>query len=718
MLAPRKSLQFILFAWFFVLSVVVWLAGRQPWTGVELRFDDRQGLLQVVQVAPGPADGKLSPGDRVRAIRTERGETLIANRYTTIVGPVSLSSYAAYNRFFERYRRLYQHYQATGRLVFELNDGRAYTIEPLPSTPLAQLPIEFWLLNVFGLFVVLIGGSIWSYRRRQLSTRLFLLSGIAFAVNTATVSVYGLRELLIEPGLFEFLVVLNRLAILVFAYAMAALFRVYPTCPGAEKSAWFVFGLSIPFWANQVFQLIEWPLHAHNVHLLVPLVLGVVFALQQWHNTRRDPVRRAVLKWFMLSIQLFVVIILIVWYIPPALGYQALASLTVANAVGLCVYIGIALGILRYRLFNLEKWWYETWIWTFGGLLVVVFDILLVAALQFSHKAALTVSVLVTGWIYFPLRQFIWSRLVKAPEKALASHFSDIMSTLISSGSSAQFVRQWPEILQRVFRPLKTRLVEGRLEQTKVLEEGMLMQVPSLESGRYVELGYAGRGSRLFTPADVEAGEALCALARRSLSLQEARQQGVSEERKRIMRDLHDDVAPTLMTAMHKTADEELLRLLRSAMQTLREVVYSLKNSDPGRRVVLDEALANWRAETGSRIESVGRGFVWSHPEDTRSIQLDIGKYLNIGRILREATTNAIKHGGSGAITITVSLDREFLTISVCDRNPAPLNREWIEGVGTASMKKRALEMNATIEWRHGGADSPGVCVALCCPVE
>ncbi|TAN73180.1 MAG: hypothetical protein EPN14_10000 [Gallionella sp.] len=31
------------------------------------------------------------------------------------------------------------------------------------------------------------------------------------------------------------------------------------------------------------------------------------------------------------------------------------------------MYLGMVLGMKRHRLFNLEPWWFEVWLWLLGG---------------------------------------------------------------------------------------------------------------------------------------------------------------------------------------------------------------------------------------------------------------------------------------------------------------------------------------------------------------
>ena len=80
-------------------------------------------------------------------------------------------------------------------------------------------------------------------------------------------------------------------------------------------------------------------------------------------------------------------------------------------STALLLYLGMVPLFLKHRAFDLERWWFEAWIWFLGGALVVGVDLLLIYALSLHASTALAISLVVVGWIYFPMRQWLLASL-------------------------------------------------------------------------------------------------------------------------------------------------------------------------------------------------------------------------------------------------------------------------------------------------------------------
>lgn len=714
-LAPRQRIQAILIFVVIVFGLTVWQAMQLPWLGINFAGTDENGL-QVETVAFGPASDVVKPGERIKYLVLDSKRKVLIAPYATLADPDMLPAYRFYNAFLSFHQIAYRQYQ-TGRLRFELSDGRRIALTPEPGTALTALSINFWWMNILGLCAVLIGSAVWCYQNNQLSARLFFLSGFAFFLNTSSSSIYATRELLIDPELLLILSNINNAGCFLFAYFIVALFWVYPTRLGGLKYLLLGFGFMSALWLNRVFQLFEWPIHTYSLPVLLPLLAGIVLAVLQWRNTCYDPLKRACLKWFILAVQLSLLITVGIWFFPLILQNQAIVSMAFANSIALGVYLGIAFGVSRYKLFNLERWWSASLVWLGGGLFILLVDMALLATVNINKSEALGLAVLISAWFYLPVRQFIWSRLLLNPSRQIEKYYIELVKALVNSGSCSAFTDKWSDILCKVFNPMSSNLEINQLDHVRVINDGLSLAVPGLDGRGMVLLQYADQGSRLFNSYDIELANALFALARQTLSIQAARQQGVQEERKRIMRDLHDDVAPALTTALYKSNGEDQKVLIASAIQTLRGTIYSLKSERGDDVIRLENAVADWRAEIGNQIEAVDKEFDWVQSGKLDNVSLTARQYIDIGRIMREAIANAIRHGSSECIAISVKQQANNLIIALCDRNKNDLIEAWKEGVGTSSMRKRAEEIGAMLQWGKNPEHSCGVCVYLTFPL-
>ncbi len=174
------------------------------------------------------------------------------------------------------------------------------------------------------------------------------------------------------------------------------------------------------------------------------------------------------------------------------------------------------------------------------------------------------------------------------------------------------------------------------------------------------------------------------------------KQQAILAERERIHRDLHDDVGAKLLSLTYRS-NEENAQLARSALQDLRDVVS--RTSHEG--LTLGDALADWRAECDSRFEDADITLHWQQSETLPELPLKSAQTMNIGRILREAVSNIIRHSQASNATIIIEYNAERIHICIendgVDRNIAIHET----GRGIQNMKARAAALGGAIHWHN-----------------
>jgi signal transduction histidine kinase len=168
-------------------------------------------------------------------------------------------------------------------------------------------------------------------------------------------------------------------------------------------------------------------------------------------------------------------------------------------------------------------------------------------------------------------------------------------------------------------------------------------------------------------------------------------EQVTDRERKRIAADLHDDLGAKLLTIVHTSDSERISTLAREALEEMRLSVRGLT----GRAVRLSDALGDWRAEVVSRLAQAGVEASWAAPEELAQM-LSARAYVQTTRILREATSNIIKHSGARNCQIVCSIaDGDFLLVVQDDGKgiPMELDGRLDRGHGMMSMKQRAKQL-------------------------
>jgi len=187
--------------------------------------------------------------------------------------------------------------------------------------------------------------------------------------------------------------------------------------------------------------------------------------------------------------------------------------------------------------------------------------------------------------------------------------------------------------------------------------------------------------------------EVTAEVERNFAQLAELRVEQVTEkERKRIAADLHDDLGAKLLTIVHTSESERISTLAREALEEMRLSVRGLT----GKPLKLQDALADWRAETVSRLGQANIEIDWrSPPEDTDEL-LPARGYVQTTRILREAVSNIIKHSGASHCKVRCAISERQFGINIQDNGrgiPMELDGKLDRGHGMSSMKHRAKQM-------------------------
>jgi len=187
--------------------------------------------------------------------------------------------------------------------------------------------------------------------------------------------------------------------------------------------------------------------------------------------------------------------------------------------------------------------------------------------------------------------------------------------------------------------------------------------------------------------------EATAEMERNYVQMAELRVEQVTEkERKRIAGDLHDDLGAKLLTIVHTSESERISSLAREALEEMRLSVRGLT----GKPLPVADALADWRAETVSRLGQAGIEVDWRSPTDDVTQQLSARAFVQTTRILREAVSNVIKHSGASHCKVRCSLGQQDFVLVVQDNGngiPMELDGKLDRGHGMASMKHRAKQM-------------------------
>lgn len=170
--------------------------------------------------------------------------------------------------------------------------------------------------------------------------------------------------------------------------------------------------------------------------------------------------------------------------------------------------------------------------------------------------------------------------------------------------------------------------------------------------------------------------------------------QAAQEERRRIASDLHDDLGAQLLTIAHTSQGggppERIAAMARQALEDMRLSVRGMK----GHATSAQDALADWRAETVTRLSEAGLQPLWSAQEPPAELMLPARTHLQFTRILREAVSNAIRHSGGQRCAVRIGFDGAALTLEVQDDGRGmPPDSGAERGHGLPNIERRVRQL-------------------------
>jgi len=502
------------------------------------------------------------------------------------------------------------------------------------------------------------------------------------------------------------------------------------------------------------------------VYLLVAFAIGIYAQMYRYFRVA-SPVERQQLKWVIVGLAGFVSIGVAVLQPLDALLTSRAGSMDPAREVLLSVIpntlfqvillfipVSIAISVLRYRLWDIDIIISRTLVYGTLSVSIVALYILLVGALSLLSQTTgnLLISLLATGLIAFlfqPLRERLQgsvNRLLYGdrddPYAALSRLGRRLESTITPEAVLPTIVTTVREALKLPYTAIYLKQPDDdykiiaesaspslRVENGKIRVPGMEREgkcIPLIHQGE--TLGYLVLGPRTpseaFSSSDLrlvddlapQVGVAVHAI-RLTSDLQRSREQLVlarEEERRRLRRDLHDDLGPTLASlgltasaaALLISTDpnaatrmvNELEHQIRATVGNVRRLVYDL------RPPTLDElGLLAAVHERASRYSNAPDGFQVTVEAPANLPTLPAAVEVAAYRIVQEALANISKHAHARHCTICFT-HQTGLEIEITD-DGIGLPQSITPGVGLRSMRERAEELGGScvIERRAEG---------------
>lgn len=571
-----------------------------------------------------------------------------------------------------------------------------FGVSPAPTRQLADLPIQFWTQIGVGIIGWTLGAWVVAIRPRNAAAWMLLLTGLGLSLSAQSAAVYSTRELAIDLKTFGILSRTNVVGTLLFGIGMVTLFLIYPKrlVSGVYQ---YLPALLI---GTAILYVIAWDWPTTTLFLKIAIasvmaVLSVAIGVQFWVN-RRDPTARAILGWLGLSVILGAGGFVMTVTVPPLLGFPIVLEQSTAFLLFLVIYVGVALGVVRYRLFDLADWSVGVLFYALGAVLILMLDVLLIYGLSLDRLPALSLSLALVCLVYLPIRARLSHRqggsiLLQIEE--LYQLVTDIAHMPDAFSQQVRIRALWTKLFQplNISEAKEDESATLNTKEATLAEDGQTLLLPGGVHFPALRLEFPGHGSRLFSTRDARQATTICHLLEDSLGRHLAYRQAVTTERSRINRDMHDNIGILLLSALHNPAPDRKNVLIRQTLADLREIV-SNPMHDP---LPLRHLIADLRAELSEALEVAGVELRWEG-NDLPDITVPNQTIRLLRALLREGVSNILHHSGARQATVSVHVLQDQIVVSLLDDGTGfDINTSGL-GSGLQNLRERMLQSGST----------------------
>jgi signal transduction histidine kinase len=464
-----------------------------------------------------------------------------------------------------------------------------------------------------------------------------------------------------------------------------------------------------------------------NIMATGTLVTGCVLGVLAYRRSR-DSLTRSRLRWIAGGIIVSALLSIAGWLLPEILTGHQLLPAGAQGLAGLPFVIGMAVALRRHRLFDIERLANRSLVYVAvvailaAGYAFLV--ALLVSGLHLSGTVAAALAAAAAALALAPLR----NAAQRAVNRLMYGDRDDPAGVLARLGTRMQAVmlpdEVLPAVVETVAQSLRLPYVAIDLADSDGLfrvaaEHGVPIGTVHAESlthhgadvGR-LRVSERGRDDAM-EPADMELVRSLAReigpavqAVRLHQDLLRSRAEVVAlreDERRRLRRDLHDGLGPTLaaialkagLAARQVPPDSSARALLgeidtevKASIGDIRRLVEALRPPALDELGLLGAVRARAVTLAGDITFEVSR-------QDSLG-PLPAAVETAAYRIAVEAMTNAVRHSGGAHCAVSIAIDDGALQVIVRDDGHG-LAPERNSGVGLRSMQERAAEVGGTL---------------------
>jgi signal transduction histidine kinase len=206
--------------------------------------------------------------------------------------------------------------------------------------------------------------------------------------------------------------------------------------------------------------------------------------------------------------------------------------------------------------------------------------------------------------------------------------------------------------------------------------------------------------------------EAELAMSHRRLLEVELRQT-ISNERQRLMQDMHDGVGSSLISAIRSVErgdanNVDVPQILKDCLDDLKLTIDSMEPVEADLQLLL----ATLRFRLEPRLEDSGIVLHWEVTETSTLHWLDPSNALHVLRIVQECIANVLRHAEASEIRISTTQESDDVLVNIEDNGRGfDVEKALVaqKGRGLRNQLRRARAIEGAVEWTSGPSGTRAV---------
>jgi signal transduction histidine kinase len=185
-----------------------------------------------------------------------------------------------------------------------------------------------------------------------------------------------------------------------------------------------------------------------------------------------------------------------------------------------------------------------------------------------------------------------------------------------------------------------------------------------------------------------------------------ALRQTISDERQRLMQDMHDGLGSSLISAIRMAdsggmSDAKVAQILKDCLDDLKLTIDSMEPIEADLLLLL----ATLRFRLEPRLEGTGIALRWEVQELPIVDWLDPSSALHILRIVQESIANILRHTNATEIRVGTALEATGVRVTIEDNGQGFDVDQALasaSGRGLHNQQRRAQAIEGTVHWQSG----------------